>query len=426
MSKPKAKAPVAAKGEKKSLPNFRAMSLDDRTKMFLARKQKDGDDYRVITEDTDDTLIPINRLPLDHGLGLEGIAFNGTMYEFHGDEGSGKSSVVIDILNELMRATGEPIAFMDHEKRLQKRYLQAQGFNMSMAELFQPDSIDESTQRAIDYLQQGVRIFAFDSIPRMKPMVSIEDIKKGRAFAHMPGRHSAAMQQFYDAFLPYLAKANGVVFMVNQTRSRIEMTHEAEMAAKGYATVTNLNYSLPGGRATRYYASVMVENTKTRAWRPGKHEDPFAFESESNQDYVCLEIKHRTLKNTITGSGFRESRSYIRNGLGIDENIAIRLMAREQKVINWSGKYYYIGAADIDSAYKVFDSKAEAIKLLVNDEDEELLAKVKELTIEKLKTYTGNNFVMDDDTQRYLAGENNHPTDEINGIEVEDVDTTDL
>jgi hypothetical protein len=36
--------------------------------------------------------------------------------------------------------------------------------------------------------------------------------------------------------------------MINQTRSRIEMTEEAKNAVVGYATVTNLNYSVPGAR----------------------------------------------------------------------------------------------------------------------------------------------------------------------------------
>jgi hypothetical protein len=64
--------------------------------------------------------------------------------------------------------------------------------------------------------------------------------------------HARAIQQFYDIMLPHIAAVDGTLLMINQTRSRIEMTQEAKSAASGYATVTNLEYSLPGAKADRH------------------------------------------------------------------------------------------------------------------------------------------------------------------------------
>jgi hypothetical protein len=61
------------------------------------------------------------------------------------------------------------------------------------------------------------------------------------------------------------------------------MSQDAKNAAAGYATVTNLNYSLPGGRANRYAISGMLELTTRKAWRPGKMEDPFILEDKAQR-----------------------------------------------------------------------------------------------------------------------------------------------
>jgi RecA/RadA recombinase len=409
----KAKSAKEAKGEVQP----RNYSLEKRRELFLQEKKRLSTDWRVLREDAEEKLIPFNRLALDYGLALEGIAMFGTVYHFHGDEGSGKSSIVIDILNEYMRSTGEPVGYFDYERRLKGRYLKAQGFDESMAFIGRPDSMEEGVKQAVELMEKGVRVFAFDSIPRIRPHVSIEDIKSGKAFKVQPGTHARCIQQFYDIILEHIARVDGVLFMVNQTRSRIEMTHEAEQAAKGYATVTNLNYNLPGGKANRFHASVMVENTKKRAWRPGKHDCPFAMEHESSDDYVCLEIQHRSLKNTVTGTGFRIASSYIRPGLGIDENISIRVLAHEHNVIAWSGKYWYAGES-VDNNFKVWNNKEQAIEALTVEQDEELMAKIKALTAEKMAASGGNTFAVSDDQQRYLAGEEDDPTDELDDSKI--------
>jgi hypothetical protein len=78
-------------------------------------------------------------------------------------------------------------------------------------------------------------------------------IERNRRPASHPGLVPALDDQLIglDAGCSRAATHSGqrTLLMVNQTRLRIKMTQEAQSAAQGYDTVTNLNYTLPGGRA---------------------------------------------------------------------------------------------------------------------------------------------------------------------------------
>jgi RecA/RadA recombinase len=131
--------------------------------------------------------------------------------------------------------TDGPVAIFDFERTTKSWYLSAMGINESMAFVKRPDSIEDAVKDAIDLMGQGVRMFTFDSIPRMRSKVEASEIKNGNAFKVQPGTHARSIQQFYDIMLPHIAGVDGTLWMVNQTRSRIEMSQEAKNAAAGYA-----------------------------------------------------------------------------------------------------------------------------------------------------------------------------------------------
>lgn len=428
---------VAAEGGKKQKPlnelniDPRDLTLEQRRELFLKKKAEYSKDWRVLQPGAQETLVPFNRLSFDYGLKLYGLAGMGTVYQFHGDEGSGKSTVGAGVVKNYMDTTGEPAAYFDFERRLKSWYLRAMGCNENMMYIDRPDSWETSVQKAIDLMHQGVRLFVFDSIPRMRSKVAWEEIKSGKAFKVQPGTHARGMQQFYDLMLPYIAGVDGTLIMINQTRSRIEMTPEAQSAAQGYATVTNLNYSLPGGRSNRYAISVMCENKLVRAYKPGKHEDPFVFEPEAQrgEEYLALEIRHRTLKNTISGTGYRQAISFIRPGLGLDENASLRLYARQFKLIQNHGAKYYVGES-YDNPIKVYDNKDRAIRALTLDEDPEVLGPLRDLVIQRFTSTSAEvkaevdsitKLEVAEDTARYLSGEEEYEDDLVNpeGFEIE-------
>ena len=97
------------------------------------------------------------------------------------------------------------------------------GLDEHLAYVKQPDSIEDAMKDAIVLLNQGVRLFTFDSIPRMRSMVAASEIKRGKAFGVQPGTQARATQQLHDLILPHIARVDGTLLMVNQVRSRIEL-----------------------------------------------------------------------------------------------------------------------------------------------------------------------------------------------------------
>jgi RecA/RadA recombinase len=396
----------------------RDLTVQQRLDLFAKKKKELSNDWRVVKENETEELVPFNSLTLDHGLRLYGLARNGTVYQLHGDEGAGKSTLGYAINREYQKATGEAVAIFDFERTTKSWYLRAMGIDESRAFVKRPDSIEDAIKNTVDLIGQGVRLFTFDSIPRMRSKVEASEIKNGKAFGVQPGTHARAIQQFYDILLPYIAEADGALLMINQTRSRIEMSQEAKSAAAGYATVTNLNYSLPGGRANRYAISGMLELKTEKAYRPGKHEDPFILEAEAQrgEEYLANEVRVRSLKNKITGTGYREGRIWIRPGLGTDENISIRQWGRDLGMITNHGKRYFVGNS-IDDAIKVYDSKDDAIEDLVDNPNEEVLGALKEAIIKRMYDDPSIGALqVDEDTQRYLAGEQEYAADQENHI----------
>jgi RecA/RadA recombinase len=394
----------------------RDLSADQSRELFLKKKKELSKDWRVVQANQEDSFTPFNLITFDAGVRLGGLFGGGMVYHIHGDEGCWKSSTLIKILANYQQSTGRSFFLGDFERTTTSRYLRANGVDENMAHVKRYDSIEDSIKEALDFIGQGTRVFAFDSIPRMRSMVDVADIKSGKAFGVQPGTHARAIQQFYDIILPHIARVDGSLIMVNQTRSRIEMTQEAKSAAGGYETITNLNYTLPGGRANRYAAGVMIEMKKKQAWRPGKMEDEFILEPEAlhGEEYLAEEIRVRILKNKPTGGGYREGRIWGRPGFGVDNTISIRQYARDLGLIANHGKRWFVGES-VDNALHVYDDKKSAIQDLVIEPNEELLDQLSQLisaTIAADSSY--GSIGMEDDAQRYLAGEQEYEGDQAN------------
>ena len=394
---------------------LRDLTPAQRRERFLAAKKEMSDDWRVVKENETEELVPFDLLPLDYGLRLYGLARKGRVYQFHGDEGAGKSSLAYAVNRNYQKQTKEPIAIFDFERTTTSDYLRKVGINEHDAFIKQPDSVEGCIKDVIRMIEAGCRMFTFDSIPRMHSMADVKEILNGNAMKVQPGTHARAIQQFYNILLPHIARVDGTFLMINQTRSRIEMSQEAQSAAKGYETVTNLNYILPGGKSNRYNVSVMVELKLRKAWRPGKVEDPFLLEPEAlkGEEYLANEVRVRSLKNKASGTGYRESTIWIRPGVGVDENISIRQLGRDLGFIAFHGKKWFVGES-IDQAIKVYDSKDAAIKELVIDQNPDILQPLKNLIIAKFESDPSiGSIEVDDEEQRYLAGETSDNTDEV-------------
>ena len=385
------------------------------------------DESTMLQCDVEEKFTPFGSIVLDNVLRLRGMPRGGRVIHIHGKEHGGKSTICYSAVKSYQRVEDEPVAIFDFEGTATGDYLRKIGVDTSRGSLvvFRPSSVEEAIKQTITLMKAGVKLFVFDSIPRMKSMIDEKEILNGGAFKASVGEHARGMQKFFDITLPYAIKYDCLFLMVNQIRARIEMTNEAMMASK-YPSITNLNYTLPGGNSVRFVPSEMIEVNVAKAFRAGGYaDDPFILEPGDNKgDYVATKVKVRILKNKITTGGYREFHLWLRPGLGIDDWISVRELARKYGFIFNKGKRYIIG--EESKPIIVFDSKEEAIRNLVTEPDYELLGRLRNLVIEAVNEDHGAYTAEISQAEKFIAGDSESLLEDGDAVRVTDFDDDDL
>lgn len=370
----------------------RNLTPEQRAKLFLTARKEEKPDYQVLTKDWVDELVPYGLVTFDYVLGLGGISRHGRVSQVHGDEGVGKSTLTYVIAKNYQEFTGEPMGIFDFEGTGTPEYLERIGANIDLVKLYQPDSTQDAVKETLRLLKQGCRFFIYDSIPDMQSIVDEKDIMSGKAFRANYGKHAQTMATFFRLIQPYVKKADGHIFMVNQTRARIDSSREAEYA-NDYS-YTNKTYVLPGGRICRFKPSVMIELRMVKEVKPldkadgkGPDKDPFIVPWETPQTSgkpMWNRVRARTLKNKVTGAGYREGYIWVEPGQGINDNMSVRELAREYGYITNKGAKWFVGKS-AEEAIAAYPNKDAAIEDLVVKENKEVLSKLRELVCESIK-----------------------------------------
>lgn len=81
-------------------------------------------------------------------------------------------------------------------------------------------------------------------------------------------------------------------------------------------------------------------------------------------------MRARVIKNKVNDGGFREGPIFTRPGIGVDENMITRYIARQYGLIANSGSKFYVG--DAESPIITYSSKEKAIQDLVIDQNPEV------------------------------------------------------
>lgn len=386
----------------------RGLTAKERMGLFSKARAANKKDYRIVDPEVSEERVPYGFVTLDDVCGLDGMPRRGRVIEIHGNEHSGKSTLTYGVVAAYQRFTGEPAVIFDFERTGDWNYLHKIGVDDSACELIMPDCIQDAEKRTLEFMEAGVRLFVFDSIVRMREEVERKLIMSGDAHKSTPGEHARAMERFFNSMLTPAARYDCVFLMVNQPRARIEASREA-LSAQKYPSFTNLPYILPGGKTCRFTPSVMIETMTHKAIRAGTAEDDFLLEpgtgDDSKQDFVATRVKVRILKNKTNGGGYREGAMYLRKGIGFDDNVTIRELAREYGLISNAGKKWYVGKS-AQEAIAGYPDKEAAIEDLVIKQNPEVLAKLRVLVREAVRNDdTGRHVVdVDESTERYMAG----------------------
>jgi len=369
-----------------------------RREMFLEARKEVKDDYRILDKDFREELVPYGNIVLDHVLSLGGLPRHARVTQVHGDEGAGKTTTALCIAAQYQRVMQEPIAIFEYEPGASATYAWTLGVDPSLCFFEQPTSLQDAIKRHVQLMADfGVRLFVNDSIPYMETKIPRKDFESGRAFKSSYGGHAKGIKGFYHMLHPWLLEYDGSLLMVNQTRDRID--EDADNASKW--SYTNRIYSLPGGREARFTPSVMLELTlenEVRPWEwksiPDEKEKWLLVQPKGAvlKNYpTANRVRVRSLKNKVTGMGFREGHIYIRPNFGIDENMSIRELGCAYGYIGFDKKRWSVGKS-AEEGFASYASKTELVEALVVKEDPEVLGKLRALIVEAIKSDDSGRF----------------------------------
>lgn len=193
--------------------------------------------------------IPSRFLALNHQWG--GGAHYGKIIEIFGEESSGKSLAALDFAYATQRLGGV-VLWADSEFAFTKDWAHQNGIELDKVELFQEKGIevisDWSVDMGLHYRTELTNnepiLLVVDSIAALSCMANLEGYQQD-AKAEM-GNRAKAMDGWLRTRNGIYEKLGITVLLINQLRAKIG------------ATLFEDPDTTPGGRATRFYASIRV------------------------------------------------------------------------------------------------------------------------------------------------------------------------
>lgn len=293
--------------------------------------------------------IPTGSMGLDMALGIGGVP-KGRIVELYGPESSGKTTVALHIIAEAQKKGGE-VAFVDVEHALDPVYAAALGVDVDNLLVSQPDSGEQALEIMEALVRSGaIDVVVLDSVAALTTKAEID----GNMGDSNVGQLARLMSQAMRKLTPLLSKTNCVAIFINQIREKIGVMY-------GNPETT------PGGRALKFYASVIIDVRKGEAIKNGT-------------ELIGSRTKIKIKKNKVAPP-FKECEFDIIFGKGISRTGEVLDMAVELDVIKKSGAWFSYNGNKLgqgrDNAKKALEENPELMKEIeekVNENKDALMA----------------------------------------------------
>jgi len=185
--------------------------------------------------------ISTGALTLNVALGIGGVP-RGRVVEIYGPESSGKTTLMLHIVANAMKAGGSA-AFIDTEHALDPEYAQKIGVDLDNLLVSQPDSGEEAMNICEALVKSGeLDVVVVDSVAALAPKAELE----GEMGQSHVGLQARLMSQALRKLTGSINKSKTCLIFTNQIREKVGVMF-------GSPETT------PGGRALKFYASVRMD-----------------------------------------------------------------------------------------------------------------------------------------------------------------------
>lgn len=251
-------------------------------------------------------VISTGSLLLNQATGINGVP-RGRIIEFFGAEGSGKTSLALEVLAQ----TKGYSAFFDMEHALDIDYMNQLGIDISKV-LISQLSCGEDVFDALEVLinSHSLDLIIVDSVAALVTRAELD----GQMDDQQIGSQARLMSKGLKKILNILSKTNTCLIFINQIRTNIGVIYGSK------ETTT-------GGRALKFYSSMRFDIKKKEVLK-----------YSTGESYgQTIEIK--ICKNKFAPP-FRTALVELKYGKGINKINEIFQLALQQKIIDQNGAWF--------------------------------------------------------------------------------------
>lgn len=266
-------------------------------------------------------VIPTGCPGLDNAIGRGGAPL-GRLTILHGAEGSGKTTIALQLVASVQRMGGVAI-YMDKEYKLDPEYAAALGVDNKRLIISQPSYMEQMFQVTEHAIAKAAawRLKAKRRVPILIVLDSMNAaITKAQFEGEWDDQHMAPQARCYSANLPKIipkvSKEDVALVWISQVRQKMNVAYGDDQ-------------EIAGGKAPRFYASLIVNFKKVGTVKSG-------------DDKIGNRVLAECKKNQIAPP-HRKAEFTIVYGKGTDSEMGLLELAVTKKVVQKKGGWYNYG-----------------------------------------------------------------------------------